>query len=472
MENIDKAMEMLVKGHARREKHQIVSFKGLMSLILENPEKILRNAFQIFHDMIKHHLGKGLDEYPEDIESVGFYHYDCSSLFVRQVDHPFFADRIFANRLVSLADAMKSGVQQNKIYIFDGPPGCGKSTFLNNLLAKFEDYANTEDGFRYEVVWRLDWESLEGGETHKTDVILGQLANMLLKNQRMGDMGMGPQESRSSKESFPGEWSFPPTRHNYLEVGCPSHDHPILIIPKELREPFLQELFKEHEFKDKIKAKKEYEWLFHENPCNICTAMFDALYSKLHSIDKVFEMVYARPYRFNRRLGEGISVFNPGDKPLRQNNMSNDMIQYRLNQFFGESFQVQYIFSRFAKTNNGIYALMDIKSHNTERLIELHNIISEGVHKVEYFEENVNSLFLAVMNPEDKNNIKDFPSFSDRIQYVDIPYVMDYKTEVEIYLHIFGRQIEQKLLPRFWKISPGWSFPPGCMISQRCLMIG
>ena len=50
---------------------------------------------------------------------------------------------------------------------------------------------------------------------------------------------------------------------------------------------------------------------------------------------------------------------------------------------------------------------MDVKSHNTERLIELHNIISEGLHKVEDIEENVNSLFLALMNPEDKKNIKE-----------------------------------------------------------------
>jgi hypothetical protein len=64
---------------------------------------------------------------------------------------------------------------------------------------------------------------------------------------------------------------------------------------------------------------------------------------------------------------------------------------------------------------------MDIKSHNIERLIELHNIISEGLHKVEDIEENVNSLFLALMNPEDKKNIKDFQSFSDRIVYINIP---------------------------------------------------
>ena len=65
------------------------------------------------------------------------------------------------------------------------------------------------------------------------------------------------------------------------------------------------------------------------------------------------------------------------------------MLQKRINALLQDSNQVQYLFSRYASTNNGIYALMDIKSHNKERLIELHNIISDGVHKVDEIEENV-----------------------------------------------------------------------------------
>ncbi|MGA9234117.1 MAG: serine protein kinase PrkA, partial [Desulfobacterales bacterium] len=128
--------------------------------------------------------------------------------------------------------------------------------------------------------------------------------------------------------------------------------------------------------------------------------------------------------------------------------LSNPFIQSRINALLRDSNLVRYIFSQYAKTNNGIYALMDIKSHNTERMIELHNIISEGIHKVEDIEENVNSLLMAVMNPEDQKNIADFQSFSDRIEYINIPYVMDLNTEVEIYRNIFGKHIDDSFLPR------------------------
>jgi len=83
-----------------------------------------------------------------------------------------------------------------------------------------------------------------------------------------------------------------------------------------------------------------------------------------------------------------------------------------------------------------------------ERLIELHNIVSEGLHKVEDLEENVDSLFLAIMNPEDKKNIQLFHSFSDRIENIKISYVLDLNTEVDIYRNIFGKHVDSSFIPR------------------------
>jgi predicted Ser/Thr protein kinase len=220
------------------------------------------------------------------------------------------------------------------------------------------------------------------------------------------------------------------------------------MIPKDYRRKFFDDLFKNDEFKWKLYTEKEYEWVFRDNSCTICSSLYQALLARLKSPLKVFEMIFARPYRFDRRLGEGISVYNPGDRPMRHNTLSNAFVQSRINAFLKDSNQVRYLFSQYAKTNNGVYALMDIKTHNTDRMIELHNIISEGLHKVEDIEENVNSLLLAVMNPEDQKNIKDFQSFSDRIEYINIPYVMDLNTEVEIYRNIFGKHIDESFLPR------------------------
>ncbi|MFW6254913.1 MAG: serine protein kinase PrkA, partial [Chitinivibrionales bacterium] len=236
-----------------------------------------------------------------------------------------------------------------------------------------------------------------------------------------------------------------------IEIPCPSHDHPILIIPKSYREAFFDDLFGDSPFREKLKSEKEYHWVLKDKPCTFCSSLYRALLNLLKDPQKVHEMIYARPYRFNRRQGEGITVFNPGDAAPKQTVMRNPAIQGRLNALLKDPSEVQYLYSRYAKTNNGVYALMDVKAHNIDRIIQLHNIISEGVHKVEDVEENVNSLLLAVMNPEDQRNVNDFKSFSDRIEYIRVPYVLDVNTEVKIYHNTFGSKIESAFLPRVLK---------------------
>jgi predicted Ser/Thr protein kinase len=451
VESIKMAMDNLNLNIGESEQRSPIAFEEFLNELVARPQVVIRNAFQVFHDMMKAYVGEGVEEYPDDPESIHYVLYDCSKLFAEGADYPFFADRLFANRLISLVEALKRGAQQNKIYIFKGPPGCGKSTFLNNMLMKFEEYANTDAGLRYETVWRFDRKIMEEFREFETHPVLEKLSHLLdttFEDQVDSLNGSEPGDSLQSPEAYTAARFSPQLANNYIEVPCPSHDNPILMIPKHHRREFYDDLFKNDEFKWKLSTEKEYDWVFRDNPCTICSSLYEALLDRLQSPQKVFEMLYARPYRFNRRLGEGISVFNPGDKPMRQNVMSNPILQRRINGLLKDSNRVKYIFSEYAKTNNGIYALMDVKSHNTERLIELHNIISEGIHKVEDVEENVNSLLLAVMNPEDEKNIQGFQSFLDRVEYITIPYVMDLSTEVEIYRNIFGKHIDERFLPR------------------------
>lgn len=434
-EIIKKAVEELNHSMDAEDLRKPVSFEQFLKSVAADPRKLIRSVFQVFHDMMECNVGEGVNEYPDDPESVGYYYYDFQKLLVEDTDRPFFADRLFGNRLMELSKSMRRGAQQNKIYIFEGPPGCGKSTFLNNLLLKFEDYANTAEGRRHEIVWKLDRHTL-GGFIENEAIPIIEHYHAESSNEKVD------QRTVFSKHAYIHETD------DYVEIPCPSHDNPLLMIPKSYRREFMDKLFKNSKFKYKLFIEKEFEWVFRDNPCTICTSIYKALSSKLDHPSKVLDMLYAREYHFDRRLGTGITVFNPGDKPVKQNVQSNEMLQHRLDTLLKDSNQVRYIYSNLARTNNGIYALMDIKSHNRDRLIELHNVISEGVHKVSHVEENVHSLFIALMNPEDKKNVAGLQSFQDRIEYIRVPYVMDIQTEVEIYRNIFGKNITPNFLPK------------------------
>lgn len=406
-----------------KERRVPIPFNEFLYLASREPEFVFRDIYQLFHDMMHHYIPEGIDEYSNSDESIGFKKYDTSKLFQSDSTEHFFADRLFANRLMNLAEDFRKGTQKNRIYLFEGPPGSGKSTFLNGLLQKFEEYTLMPEGATFKVFWRLDVERL-GGFSQAEEIIsesIGENATQFIKKRN---------------KKFP---------EKYLEFSSPHHDHPILMIPRDFRHDFLDELIPNSDFKEKLFDGKEYEWVLKEVPSSISSSIYKSLLDKLGDPLEVYSMLWARKNYFNRQLGEGISVFNPGDetynKPLRNNELEN-----MINDLLGEE-EVKFVFSYLAKTNNGILALMDIKEKNIERLKNYHGIISDGVHKVELTEERVKTLFLGLVNPEDKVHYEQIKSFQDRIINVKIPYVLDYNTEVMIYKNKFSDKTLQRFLP-------------------------
>lgn len=397
MSETQSALECLDSLRIDIEDRKWISYGEFLELVRSEPQRVLRNVFQLFRDMVQSAVGKGEDEYPDDPESIGYIRYDCSKLFATDTDNPFFADRLFANRFVRQISAFGHGSQQNRVHVYLGPPGCGKSTFLNNLLQRFEEYTSSREGQTFEIFWDIEGE------------------------------------------------------RDHFCVPCPSHDHPILIIPKKHRSDVLNRLLalQSSEVRHIIGQEKEYSWLFEGEVCTICRSIFEILCSKFGSLEKVLAMMRVMPYHFNRRIGEGISVFNPGDRPLKESYSTDRQLQAQLDKMFGPG-QIKYAFSQLARTNNGIYVLMDIKGENEARLVELHNVISEGVHRVGDIEEQINALFLALMNPEDEEAVKakKMESFQARISYNRISYVMEVATEVRIYRSIFGERVDCYFLPR------------------------
>ena len=234
-------------------------------------------------------------------------------------------------------------------------------------------------------------------------------------------------------------------RRHILEISCPNQDHPILQIPRALRKNFLDALITDPKFKKRLFNDKEYEWVLKDTPCSICSSIYSSLLDTTGDPLEVFNILHARKAYYSRQFGEGISVFNPGDPPVHKP-IVYQSIQDMLNKLFNTN-EIKFLYSYLANTNNGVLALMDVKEYNIDRLLSLHGIVSDGVHKVDFIEERIKSLFVGLVNPEDKKHYENIKSFKDRIVTVNIPYILDYKTEVAIYKNKLGNKINHVFLP-------------------------
>ncbi|MEK6968794.1 MAG: serine protein kinase PrkA [Nanoarchaeota archaeon] len=397
-----------ITGKIQASKREIKPFANFLTDDLTaNPEIVLRNIFQLFSGMMQFYAEIKPANKEKDTTT-----YDLTPLFVKDFAEPFFADSNLGSKLMGLSMSIKQGAQQNKIYVLEGPPGSGKSIMLNNLLSRLEAYNRLDAGQAYETVWMLDINKIgkENNPARQKELI-----------KKVGEV---------------------------FAVPCPYHDHPILQIPKAHRQELLEEIIVHEEFKKKLFTEKEYEWILTKDPCTICTSLYTALAERLNSAEDAFNMLSVRRYFFNKRLGAGISVLNAGDMLPKNFSIVNEKLQEGLNAIFNNSAEVHYTHSIYAPTNNGIYALMDVKDYNIDRFRWLHGIVSDGVHKIGVIEEKISSLFIVTANPEDLKEIKNEDSFTDRIVEVYVPYVRDYTVEMELYKNKFGQDIEKCFLPR------------------------
>ena len=70
MDGITKAMQNLNSSMIELEQRTSLSFEEFLKILVGKPSIVMRDVFQVFHDMVKAYVSEGVDEYPDDPESI------------------------------------------------------------------------------------------------------------------------------------------------------------------------------------------------------------------------------------------------------------------------------------------------------------------------------------------------------------------------------------------------------------------
>jgi serine protein kinase len=192
------------------------TFQEYLEILNKNP-RAGRNAFQRIYDMIVEH---GTEEFIDAKKRLIRYKFFNDTSF--DGEDAIFGAEIPLMRLVNFFKAAAKGYgTEKRVLLLHGPVGSAKSTIVRRLKKGLERYSRTEGGAVYTFDWYL-------GELPENGVLPPYPAKL------------------KDKDSMESDW-----------VASPMNEEPLLLIPKEARERFVEEFNRGHAPEERVQILGE-----------------------------------------------------------------------------------------------------------------------------------------------------------------------------------------------------------------------
>ncbi|MBD66350.1 MAG: hypothetical protein CME62_14160 [Halobacteriovoraceae bacterium] len=386
-------MDWLEEVNKQEDKIQeIISFDEYMQKFEENPLKELRNCAHYLKDMFNHY---GRDEK------------NHFKLFKRE--HPnapklagqFKAQEKIYNNLINFTEEGYN----NKFLLLVGPNGSSKSSLVKKLMKSTEDYSRTEEGALYTFSWIFPID-------HYTKGSLG-LSGKLSKNLE----------------------SFAHLEDSDISAIMASElkDHPLLLIPIKTRQKLIDKLVTDPDMHQQIKLS----YLYNGDLSKRNRLIFDALLKNYKgAFEDVLKHIRVERFYIDKRYSVGAVTIEPQlhvDAKLQQITMDKRLAS------LPPSLQSLNLFSLSGEVvlaNRGIIEFSDILKRPLDTFkyllmtMETKNINLGGILT------ELDIFFIGSTNEVHFNAFKqhpDYNSFRGRFAFLKVPYLLDYKEEMEIY---------------------------------------
>jgi serine protein kinase len=223
---------------------RVLSFGEYLSLVREAPLVQLRNSAQYLLDMFEHY---GTEEVRHPTGMLRRFR--LFDLPWEQGRGRLVGQEEVQNRIYRLLDGFARQGRVDRCILMHGPNGSSKSTISDILAQGMENYSTLDEGALYRFSWVFPTQSVERSG-------IGFSA--------AGEQVLGAGDSYAHLDESAVDSRLP----------CELRDHPLLLIPKHLRRPLVEELVKKAQPTHGFTAST---YLLEGDLCHKCKQVFEAL---------------------------------------------------------------------------------------------------------------------------------------------------------------------------------------------------
>ena len=373
---------------------EILSFQDYMEQLQEHPKRHLRTSYRYLLDMI---------------QSFGDDEDGLSKLFTQ--DHKD-APAVYGHHKVqqelikNLVNFKEEGFN-NKFILLVGPNGSSKSSLVKKLIKGLELYSRQEEGYLYTFSWVFP-------------------IDPYLK----GSLGLANNEASREVNSF----AYLEDKDISAIINSELKDHPVLLIPKDYRQNVINELLGGDQ---EYLQETQKNYLYNGDLSKRNNMIYDALLKSYKgSHEDVLKHIRVEKFNISKRYSTGAVTIEPQmhvDAQMQQITMDKRLAS------LPPSLQSLNLFStkgQVVLANRGILEYSDLLKRPLDTYkyllttMETQNINLQGIltELDIFFVGTSNEVHLAAFKQH-----PDFNSFKGRINFIRVPYLLNYEKEESIY---------------------------------------
>jgi predicted Ser/Thr protein kinase len=391
----------LIEQEGTVDQNRVLSFSEYASEFSKHPHLRSRNAVQYLRDALDYFGKSEIQNYNAPQSRFNAFNGQTPD------QSPLIGLEPVQEEFYNIIDGLSGQKRPDRFIVIHGPNGSGKTTLLETLFSTLEAYSQTELGRLY----RFNWIFPTDGST-----------------------------SSSGSVGFRNEGSSPEDSYAHLnsdqiqsKITGQLSDHPLLILPRDVRLKVLERSIDSGDMPRHLVDG-------HLNPAN--KKIFNALLLNYDGdLSKVLRHVQVEQWTISARYRRGTAVVGP------ELHVDADVQQITLDENYKslpsdlQHLDLSRVQGPIAKGNRGILAFEDFQKRNPQTNKYLLGTIEDGEVQVDNQTLQIDSLLVATVNQDNLQKWKrkqDYQSMRGRMKMVQMPYLLDYQREKEIYDTFLG----------------------------------